>query len=324
MRLFGILAASALLLADLASTANADVAERSLSVRGAPIKYHKLTVTKIVEMLKCHQGQKFCSTYLRWTKSPTVTRTKTKTRWRKATTTRTTTVTETACVSTDPYTYDTTTLFIGPATTITELEVTSTPVFLIFGGPIGDAEEKKIKMKERDVDATLEKRRLRYPDPRLEHQPCASLSRACSKVIRRPGTRTRTRTSWTTRTAPPSTRTVTVSSCTDTTVDFILATTIAPSETIEGPGFHTVTVEGATETIEYFCYPYGLGCADVPTPCCPGHCTNIDDEVKTLFGATLSPGGSWGNRCAPEDPEEFSSFFGLTAAATTTTTTTVG
>ncbi|KAK6353509.1 hypothetical protein TWF696_005472 [Orbilia brochopaga] len=317
MRFFGTLATCALLLADVVSSSALAVVERSN--RGPPIKYQKLTITKIVELLKCHHGQGFCSAYLHWTKSPTVTRYRLKTVWKRAPATRTSTVTETACTETDPYTYDTTTLFVGPATTITELEVTSTAVSLIFAGPIGDAEGEE----KRDIHAAeIEKRSLRYPAPQLEHQPCASLSRACSKFIRRPGTHTRYRTHWTTRTLPASTHTVTVSSCTSTIVDFILATTIMPSLTIPGPGFHTVTVATETETIEYFCYPYGLGCADVPTPCCPGTCTNIDDEVKTLFGATLMPGGSWGNRCAPEDPAEFSSFFSLTAPATTTTTTT--
>ncbi|KAF3916926.1 hypothetical protein ABW21_db0206591 [Orbilia brochopaga] len=313
MRLFDSLATCALLLADLASASA--VVERS-----TPIKYHKLTITKIVEILKCHHGQPFCSTYLHWTKSPTVTRTKVKTVWKTPLTVPTSTVTETACVETDLFTYDTTTLFVGPATTLTELDVTATSVSLIFGGPIGDAEGDGLKARDADTAPAdkQEKRWLKYPDPQLEHQPCASLSRACSRFIDRPGTRTRWHTRWTTRTLPASTHTLTVTLCTETEYDLVLATTIVPSLTIPGPGFHTVTVATETETIEYFCYPYGLGCADVPTPCCPGTCTNIDDEVKTLFGATLFPGQSWGNRCAPEDPVEFSSFFGLTASATTT------
>ncbi|EWC47831.1 hypothetical protein DRE_03031 [Drechslerella stenobrocha 248] len=253
MRLLLALAAWTLLLADLAT---ASVAVALVERTNAPVK--KLTVTKIVQILKAYDKKgEWCSSYLKWTKSATKITTKEVTSTRTVTRTKLATFTDAGCTTTEPYVYDTTTLFIGPVTTITELQVTSTAVSLIFGGPIGKAEGEKVK------------RGVRYPAPQLSGQPCASLSKACSKLVRKPGTTTKTRTRVVAVVTSRTTRTVTATECGVTDYDFVLSTETAPSSTVEAEGFRTVTVATVTEAVEYFCWPSGLGCVlAVPTPCC--------------------------------------------------------
>ncbi|EPS42600.1 hypothetical protein H072_3409 [Dactylellina haptotyla CBS 200.50] len=282
-----------LLLADIVTASAIAAVERENEKRTyKPVKI--LTISKIVEILKCSKADKFCSSWLHYSsKTKTTTKTKTVTK----TTTKKKTVTVTDCITTEPYVYDTTTLFIGPVTTITELDVTSTAVSLVFAGPIISAEDKKVK---RWND--------RYPDPRLTGQPSASISKGCSSYVRTPGTKiktvTKTKTATTTRTSS-----VTIKECAITDYSLILATTTAPSSTVEGPGFHTVTVATTTETIQYFCWPAGFGCAtEVPIPCC--------DPVTPLACQTVpGMGGHW---CGPTDPDLFSSYWSLTATTTAT------
>ncbi|KAF3156113.1 hypothetical protein EYR41_007439 [Orbilia oligospora] len=263
------------------------------AVPGAPKRsnYSKtLTVTKILQLLKCHRASAslFCSTYLHYNERTTRTIIKTtrKTRNIGTTTTITKTITKSVvdCTVTEPYFYDTTTLFVGPASTLTELQVVSTAVSLIFAGPIISAEDKK-KVK----------RHLKYPKPTLSYAYPSSLSKACSSLIGRPPPRKTTTItvnkyiSKVTTYTRYKTQAVTVSSCTDTQFSLLLATETAPSTTIFSEGFKTVTVATVTETIEYFCWPLGFGCAAVPTPCCPGACERVSGR---------------GNICVPTDPAE--------------------
>ncbi|KAF3169932.1 hypothetical protein TWF106_003574 [Orbilia oligospora] len=263
------------------------------AVPGAPKRsnYSKtLTVTKILQLLKCHRASAslFCSTYLHYNDRTTRTITKTtrKTRNIGTTTTITKTITKSVvdCTVTEPYFYDTTTLFVGPASTLTELQVVSTSISLIFGGPIISAEDKK-KVK----------RNLKYPKPTLSHAHPSSLSKACSSLIGRPPPRKTTTItvnkyiSKVTTYTRYKTQALTVSSCTDTQFTLLLATETAPSTTILSEGFKTVTVATTTETIEYFCWPLGFGCAAVPTPCCPGACERVSGR---------------GNICVPTDAAE--------------------
>ncbi|KAK6502416.1 hypothetical protein TWF506_002996 [Arthrobotrys conoides] len=251
-----------------------------------------LTVTKILQLLKCNRGSAslFCSSYLHYNniKPKTIVKTTTKTRNIGITKTITKRVTKSVldCTVTEPYLYDTTTLFVGPATTLTELQVVSTALSLIFGGPIISA-EGDVKKKE--------KRNIKYPKPTLSHAHPSSLSKACSSLVGRPPrpkTTTITTNKYITKTHTTIkhiTLTVTTSSCTNTEYSFLLATETAASTTIFSEGFKTVTVATLTETIEYFCWPLGFGCAAVPTPCCPGACERVQGR---------------GNICVPTDPAE--------------------
>ncbi|KAK6522236.1 hypothetical protein TWF281_002803 [Arthrobotrys megalospora] len=293
MRLLLSILCSLLLLLDFTqASALAVLSERTYK----PTYSKTLTVTKILKLLKCHRASAsaFCSSYLHYNniKPKTITKTKTSTKTVVVTRTSTKKKTDTLvdCTVTEPYTYDTTTLFVGPATTITELDVVATSISLIFGGPIISAEEKKKKAK----------RNLKYPTPTLAHAYPSSLSAACSSFIGpkpRPRTSTKTTTKTTTKTSTSTkiiTQIYTVSSCTDTTFPFVLATETAPSTTAFSEGFKTVTVSTTTETIVYFCYPLGLGCApSVPTPCCPGTCERVTGR---------------GNICVPTDAAEKEAF----------------
>ncbi|KAK6330781.1 hypothetical protein TWF718_002981 [Orbilia javanica] len=247
-------------------------------------KYSKtLTVTKILQLLKCHRASasSFCSTYLHYNiiKPKTVTKTKTSTKTKVVTVTSTKKVTKSIvdCTVTEPYIVDTETLFVGPATTLTELQVVSTSVSLIFGGPIISAEDFKKKAK----------RNLKFPTPTLSNAHPSSLSKACSSLIGPPPrqkTTTKTSTKTTTKTSTSTkliTELFTASACTDTEYSLIIATETAPSTTIFSEGFKTVTIATVTEVINYFCYPLGLGCApQVPTPCCPGACESVQGRGR--------------------------------------------
>ncbi|KAK6342057.1 hypothetical protein TWF730_001539 [Orbilia blumenaviensis] len=269
-----------------------------------------LTVTKILQLLKCHRASAsaFCSSYLHYNnvksvKPKTITKTKTKTNTRTVVVTKTSTWTSVTtvvdCTVTDPYVYDTTTLFVGPATTVTEVRVVSTSLSLIFGGPIISAEDFKKNKKA--------KRALKFPTATLSHAHPSSLSKACSSLVGpkpsppKPSTKTATKTitKTTTKTSAVTKfaiKTSTETACSATEFTLILATETAASTTLFSEGFKTVTVSTTTETINYFCYPLGLGCATwVPTPCCPGTCESIAGR---------------GPICVPTDAAEKEAFIG--------------
>ncbi|KAF3923719.1 hypothetical protein ABW20_dc0105789 [Dactylellina cionopaga] len=86
-----------------------------------------LTITKVVQILKCKHAQKWCSDYLGYSvKTTTTTTTKIKIVTTRPLKSKTTTITK--CLDTTTIVYDTAYEYVGSVSTITEYQETYTDV----------------------------------------------------------------------------------------------------------------------------------------------------------------------------------------------------